>query len=49
MASARPDDHRRKWDRSEYQKIAMERIKTLKAGEEESKGKILIFSLLYSN
>lgn len=28
--STRPDDHRRKWDRAQYERIAQDRIKTLK-------------------
>lgn len=35
--SLRPDDHRRKWDRAEYQKLAQERIKTVKENEDDSK------------
>ena len=31
--SLRPDDHRRKWDRSEYQKLAQERL--LHTGKED--------------
>lgn len=30
MSSQRPDDHRRKWDRSQYERIAQDRIKSLK-------------------
>lgn len=32
--SMRPDDHRRKWDRSTYERQAQDRIKTLKKDEE---------------
>ncbi|CAG9821953.1 unnamed protein product [Phaedon cochleariae] len=34
--SSRPDDHRRKWDKEEYEKIAEERIKEEKLEKEES-------------
>lgn len=33
----RPDDHRRKWDRSEYHKLAQERIRNAIKAAEESK------------
>lgn len=46
----RPDDHRRKWDRSEYQKLALDRLRSEKdkkktiesdsddEGDDDSKG-----------
>lgn len=34
--SLRPDDHRRKWDRSQYERIAQDRIKSLKKDDKES-------------
>lgn len=40
----RPDDHRRKWDKEEFEKIAAERLKAELEEEEKSKkkGKILV-------
>lgn len=35
MSSMRPDDHRRKWDKAEYQKLAQERLKSVKDSTEE--------------
>ncbi|XP_055371799.1 zinc finger matrin-type protein 2 [Condylostylus longicornis] len=32
--SMRPDDHRRKWDRAEYQRLAQDRIKTIQKEDE---------------
>lgn len=42
--SMRPDDHRRKWDKEEFEKIAAERLKAELEEEEKSKkkGKILV-------
>ncbi|CAH1112523.1 unnamed protein product [Psylliodes chrysocephalus] len=37
--STRPDDHRRKWDREEYEKLAEERIKEEKYQKEEGDNK----------
>lgn len=37
--SMRPDDHRRKWDREEYEKLAEERIKEEKSQKEEGENK----------
>lgn len=34
--SMRPDDHRRKWDRSQYERLAQDRIRTLSKDEEKS-------------
>lgn len=34
--SQRPDDHRRKWDREEYERLAAERLKGEEEDEEES-------------
>lgn len=34
--SLRPDDHRRKWDREEYERLAQERLKGEEEDEEES-------------
>lgn len=31
----RPDDHRRKWDKNEYQKLAQERLLNQSAPKEE--------------
>lgn len=33
--SMRPDDHRRKWDRDEYQKIALDRVRDEKAKKKQ--------------
>lgn len=35
----RPDDHRRKWDKDEFEKIAAERLKTELEEEERAKKK----------
>lgn len=35
----RPDDHRRKWDKEEYEKLALERIKEEKCKKEDSESK----------
>ncbi|KAJ8977531.1 hypothetical protein NQ317_010051 [Molorchus minor] len=35
----RPDDHRRKWDREEYERLAEERIKEEKAQKDDSENK----------
>lgn len=35
----RPDDHRRKWDKDEFEKIATERLKAELDEEENSKKK----------
>ncbi|XP_028138429.2 zinc finger matrin-type protein 2 [Diabrotica virgifera virgifera] len=37
--SVRPDDHRRKWDKDEYEKLAEERIKEEKYQKEEAENK----------
>nr|CAH7763655.1 unnamed protein product [Callosobruchus chinensis] len=37
--SMRPDDHRRKWDKEEYEKIASDRVKEEKLKKEESENK----------
>ncbi|XP_018573316.1 zinc finger matrin-type protein 2 [Anoplophora glabripennis] len=37
--SMRPDDHRRKWDRDEYEKLAEERLKEEKSQKEDSESK----------
>lgn len=37
--SMRPDDHRRKWDKDEFEKIAAERLKAEIEEEERSKKK----------
>lgn len=34
--SLRPDDHRRKWDRSQYERIAQDRIKSLKKDDKDT-------------
>jgi len=34
-SSSRPDDHRRKWDREEYEKLAADRIRSEKHDEKE--------------
>lgn len=34
--SMRPDDHRRKWDRSQYERLAQDRIKSLPKDEDKS-------------
>lgn len=31
----RPDDHRRKWDRAEYQRLAQDRLRDQAQGDEE--------------
>lgn len=31
----RPDDHRRKWDRSEYERLAQDRIRSTKEDDKE--------------
>lgn len=31
----RPDDHRRKWDRSEYERLAQDRIRSAKVDDKE--------------
>lgn len=36
MSSTRPDDHRRKWDREEYERLAAERIKAEEEDDEET-------------
>lgn len=35
MSSMRPDDHRRKWDRKEYERLAHERILAKDKGNED--------------
>ncbi|KAJ8933939.1 hypothetical protein NQ314_013695 [Rhamnusium bicolor] len=37
--SLRPEDHRRKWDREEYEKLAEERIKEEKSQKEDTENK----------
>ena len=37
--SLRPDDHRRKWDKDEFEKIAAERLQAELEEEERSKKK----------
>lgn len=39
--SLRPDDHRRKWDRSQYERLAQDRIRGQKAEKEDEDGKQL--------
>lgn len=43
----RPDDHRRKWDKDEFERIAAERLKAEIEEEENSKkkGKAVFFVL----
>lgn len=43
--SLRPDDHRRKWDRSQYERLAQDRIRGQKAEKEDEDGKKLLMSL----
>lgn len=38
MSSLRPDDHRRKWDKAQYERIAQDRIRILKNGDKEEDG-----------
>lgn len=33
--SMRPDDHRRKWNKDEYQRKALDRIQKIKKGDED--------------
>jgi len=37
LLQLRPDDHRRKWDREEYEKLALERLRDEIAAEENDK------------
>lgn len=37
--SLRPDDHRRKWNREQYERLAQDRIRGQKAEKEEDDGK----------
>ncbi len=41
--SLRPDDHRRKWDRSTYERLAQDRIRGQKAEKEDEDGKPFVF------
>lgn len=36
MSTMRPDDHRRKWDKGEYQKKAQERLLSQTKGNEKN-------------
>lgn len=36
--SLRPDDHRRKWDKAEYQKLAQDRLRKPTKSEEKDDG-----------
>lgn len=42
--SLRPDDHRRKWDRSQYERQAQDRIRGQKAEKEDEEGKDLFLN-----
>lgn len=37
--SLRPDDHRRKWDRTQYERLALDRIRGEKVEKEDEDGK----------
>lgn len=39
MSSTRPDDHRRKWDREEYEKLAEERRREEREGDDDEEKK----------
>lgn len=41
--SQRPDDFRRKWDRSEYERLAADRIRSLKADHDVDEGQFNLF------
>lgn len=41
--STRPEDHRRKWDKDEFEKIAAERLKAELEEEERSKKKGIFY------
>lgn len=47
--SMRPDDHRRKWDKDEFEKLAAERLQAELDDEEKSKkkGSFIIYLLTY--
>lgn len=42
--SQRPDDHRRKWDRSQYERLAQDRIRGQKGEKEDEDGKLCFCS-----
>lgn len=35
----RPDDHRRKWDRAQYERIAQDRIRSVKTDDKDDEGR----------
>lgn len=43
MSSLRPDDHRRKWDRAQYERLAQDRLtKNQKTDTDDEGNKIII-------